>query len=102
MGIPPSVQASIPAGGISSLAGSTPQTYCQNTDLDYGAADFNFASQVSPAERSVVDTYIYGAQYNVLSGWNFAGQNLTNVSFYLTKLRGAEFTNTQIRGAVYS
>jgi uncharacterized protein YjbI with pentapeptide repeats len=51
---------------------------------------------------SVVNTYIYGAQYNVFGGWNFAGQNLTNVSFYLATLPGAEFTNAQIRGAVFS
>jgi uncharacterized protein YjbI with pentapeptide repeats len=51
---------------------------------------------------SVVDTYIYGAQYNVFGSWNFAGQNLTNVSFYFATLPGAEFTNAQIRGTVYS
>jgi uncharacterized protein YjbI with pentapeptide repeats len=38
---------------------------------------------------------------NDLSGWNFAGQNLTNAYFSTTTLTNTDFTNAEVRGAAF-
>lgn len=60
---------------------------------------FTSAQLYSTASYQAGDLTGIGLNSNNLTEWNFAGQNLTNVSFDHSTLTNADLTNAEVRGA---
>lgn len=79
------------------------------TDADIKGAFFRsvtsggFTCEQLYSTKSYKDKDLSGIQLggNDLSGWNLTGQNLTNVDFWLANLEATDFTDAEIRGAMF-
>ncbi len=71
-------------------------SFRMTTDSGFTAAQLYATASYKAGDLTGISLY-----HNDLSGWNLAGQNLTDADFYSAKLIGTDFTDADVRGASF-